>query len=115
MVLASLGVAVVLMAGGYMWLRSWLGSESFRELLSEKAGEWLKARLDDSNGHAAPVIDWSASKRGIADKRGAQRKNTAQSAHWLADFLGVKPQTKDLAELTGLRVQLTNPPDKRIL
>ncbi|MGB6219991.1 hypothetical protein [Haloferula sp.] len=39
-------VVVMAMAGGYLWLRSWLHSEDFRVMLSNAAGEGLGAKSE---------------------------------------------------------------------
>ncbi|MEP4078769.1 hypothetical protein [Haloferula sp.] len=39
-------VVVVGVAGGYLWLRSWLGSEDFRQMLSNAVGETLGAKSE---------------------------------------------------------------------
>lgn len=39
-------LALVVMAGGYLWLRSWLHGEEFRAMLSKEAGKAMNAQAD---------------------------------------------------------------------
>ena len=39
-------VALIVMAGGYVWLRSWLHGEEFRTMLSAQAGKGMKAEAE---------------------------------------------------------------------
>ena len=43
---AALGLGVILMGGGYMWLRSWLHGESFRRMLSASADKALRVESE---------------------------------------------------------------------
>ena len=45
-VVAALGLGVILMGGGYMWLRSWLHGESFRRMLSASADKALRVESE---------------------------------------------------------------------
>ena len=43
---AALGLGVVAMGGGYLWLRSWLHGESFRHMLSASADKALQVKSE---------------------------------------------------------------------
>ncbi|MFC7337038.1 hypothetical protein ACFQY0_07610 [Haloferula chungangensis] len=97
MILGLLLVAAV--AGGYLWLRSWLHSEDFRQMLSNEVGEGLGAKSEFGKFH------WNGGSVG-SDSFDAQGDGLVESLH--ADGLrldiGLSKVSSGVVEVSGAKL-----------
>ena len=98
--LVGLGLLLVVsVAGAYLWLRSWLHSEDFRQMLSNATGEGLGARSEFGKFH------WDGASVG-SDSFDAQGDGMVESlrADGLRLDIGLGKVSSGVVEISGARL-----------